>query len=173
MAEPFLSEIRMFGFGWPPRGWAECDGQILSINQNQSLYSLLGTAYGGDGRTSFALPNMRSRTPIGEFSNLDFGKHGGTEYVTLTSAQMPTHTHTVNATTTPGDQRTFEGNVLAAGVDATTNAPINIYTAPTSLVPLASRSLSSAGGSQAHNNCQPLLVVNFCIALQGVFPSRN
>ena len=171
MAEPFLSEIRMFGFGWPPRGWAECDGQILPINQNQSLYSLLGTTYGGDGRTSFALPDLRSRTPVGMDASLRQGQGEGGETVTLTGANMPAHRHPLNATTEGGTTKSFDGNILASAVDG--GSPTDYYAEPQNLVSFASQSVSYIGGSMSHNNEQPSLVVNFCIAMQGLFPSRN
>lgn len=171
MAEPFLSEIRMFGFGWPPRGWAECDGQILPINQNQSLYSLLGTTYGGDGRTSFALPDLRSRTPVGMDASLHQGQREGVENVTLTDANIPVHRHAVNATTEAGTTKSFDGNILASAVDS--GSPTDYYAEPQNLVSFASQSVSYIGGSMSHSNEQPSLVVNFCIAMQGLFPSRN
>ena len=171
MAEPFLSEIRMFGFGWPPRGWAECDGQILPINQNQSLYSLLGTTYGGDGRTSFALPDLRSRTPVGMDASLRQGQGEGVETVTLTDANMPAHRHPLNATTEAGTTKSFDGNILASAVDS--GSPTDYYAEPQNLVSFASQSVSYIGGSMSHGNEQPSLVVNFCIAMQGLFPSRN
>ncbi|MFP6846144.1 MAG: tail fiber protein [Thalassolituus sp.] len=173
MAEPFLSEIRMFGFGWAPRGWAQCDGQILPINQNQSLYSLLGTTYGGDGRTSFALPDMRSRTPAGDDEQLLQGAKQGIEYVTLTAAEMPAHSHALKATTVNATTKQFTGSMLATAVDKTNSELTNMYVAPSSLVALSPRSVSTAGGGMSHDNNQPSITVNFCIALQGLFPSRN
>ena len=173
MAEPFLSEIRMFGFGWPPRGWAQCDGQILPINQNQSLYSLLGTTYGGDGRTTFALPDMRSRTPAGDDAQLPQGAKPGVEHVTLTAAEMPAHSHTVKATTSNATTKQFTGSMLATAVDKTQNTPTNMYAPAASLVALAPASVSTAGAGMSHDNNQPSITVNFCIALQGLFPSRN
>ena len=173
MAEPFLSEIRMFGFGWPPRGWAQCDGQILPINQNQSLYSLLGTTYGGDGRTSFALPDMRSRTPAGDDAQLPQGAKPGVEHVTLTAAEMPPHSHTVKATTADGTTKNFGGGVLATAFDKKSSTQTNMYAPATSLVALAPASVSTAGAGMAHDNNQPSIAVNFCIALQGLFPSRS
>lgn len=173
MSEPFLSEIRMFGFGWPPRGWAQCDGQILPINQNQSLYSLLGTTYGGDGRTSFALPDMRSRTPAGDDAELGLGVKVGVDQVILTEAEMPAHNHVVNATTANGSTKQFSGSVLAAGYDKPKTLASNMYSPATSLVALAPSSVSTAGSGMAHENNQPSIAVNFCIALQGLFPSRN
>ena len=173
MAEPFLSEIRMFGFGWPPRGWATCDGQLLPINQNQSLFSLLGTIYGGDGRTTFALPDMRSRSATGMDGAHAQGAKYGVEEVTLTAAQLPSHNHHVNATTADGNTKQFSGSILAGGFDTKTQGASDMYTTPQALQPLASQSVSAAGGNLSHTNLQPSLVVNFCIATMGVFPSRN
>lgn len=176
MSEPFISEIKIFGFGWPPRDWAQCDGQILPINQNQSLYALLGIKYGGDGRTSFALPDMRGRTPMhakgGVFS---FGQRFGVESVTLTDTEMPEHVHAVKATNENANTITFTGNILAAGFDAraSKNIPVNMYAPAQNLVTLNPSSVTATGSSQPHENQQPSCVVNFCIALQGLFPSRN
>ncbi|MCA9996959.1 MAG: phage tail protein [Anaerolineales bacterium] len=173
MSEPFLAEIRMVGFNFAPRGWAFCDGQVLQIMQNQSLYSLLGTTYGGDGRTTFALPDLRGRTPIhvgqsdsGHFHNL--GERGGEENHTLIGTEMPSHTHSLLASTTTADSPIAASQVMAA-TDA-----VNIYDdSSNNLVNMNSSEITSTGGSQAHNNMMPTLVVNFCIALQGLFPSRN
>ncbi|WP_269580827.1 phage tail protein [Roseibium sp. Sym1] len=171
MSEPFLAEIRLIGFNFAPRGWAFCDGQILPINQNQSLYSLLGTTYGGDGRTSFALPDLRSRTPIHRSSGHSLGQKSGAETVTLTAAQIPAHTHAVKASSLAGNSNQPMGRVLAAPSSAA-NLTYRAPEAATS-TPMRSGTVSNAGGSQAHNNMQPYLTVNFCIALQGLFPSRN
>ncbi len=158
MSEPFLAEVRIVGFNFAPRGWAFCDGQILPISQNQSLYSLLGTTYGGDGRTSFALPDLRGRTPIHVGSSNGsihlLGQKGGEE------------THTLRASSQQGDAPVANDHVLA-------DSPVQLYTSPGNLVALRSGTVANVGGGQAHNNMQPTLVVNFCIALQGLFPSRN
>jgi len=171
MSEPFLAEVRMVGFNFAPRGWAFCDGQILPINQNQSLYSLLGTTYGGDGRTSFALPDLRGRTPIhvgcsngGAFHTL--GQKSGEETHTLAVNEMPQHRHRLQATNTGNGSASPAGNVFA-------NAGTDLYNAPQSLTGLNTGVVTHVGGGQAHENMQPYLAVNFCIALQGLFPSRN
>ncbi len=167
MSEPFLAEIRIVGFNFAPRGWAFCDGQILPINQNQSLYSLLGTTYGGDGRTSFALPDLRGRTPIHVGDGYKLGNKGGVETVTLTDAQIAAHTHAAKASSTAGDETTPTGRVLAAVTDAYGDPAASGMTA------LRSGTVTNTGGGQAHNNMQPYTTLAFCIALKGLFPSRN
>ncbi len=168
MSEPFLAEIRIIGFNFAPRGWAYCDGQILPINQNQSLYSLLGTTYGGDGRTSFALPDLRSRTPIHVGDGHTLGQKSGAETVTLTAAEIPAHTHTVKASSAPGNTANTTGAPILASV-------ADIYRDPEagSSTALRSGTVTNAGGGQAHDNMQPYLTLGFVIALQGLFPSRN
>lgn len=165
MAEPFLSEIRVFSFGFPPKGWALCHGQLLPINQNQALFSLLGTTYGGDGRVNFALPNLQGRVPIHTGNAHTLGEVGGAQAHTLSISELPAHSHQVNATNTPATVNNPTGNVL--GIAA------NSYVAPSNLVSLNPAAISSIGGSQPHLNMQPFLVLNFCIALQGIFPSQN
>jgi microcystin-dependent protein len=167
MAEPFLSEIRIMSFVFAPKGWALANGQLLPINQNQALFSLLGTTFGGDGRVNFALPDLRARTPIHVGSGHTLGERGGEQAHTLSIAEIPTHTHVLNATSTAGTQVVPLGNLLAAG------APANPYLAPSSLAAMNATSVSTVGGSQAHLNMQPFLVLSFCIALQGIFPSPN
>lgn len=171
MSEPFLAEIRIVGFNFPPRGWAFCDGQILPIAQNQSLYSLLGTTYGGDGRTSFALPDLRGRTPIhvgtSDGSTHLLGQRGGEETHTLAGGEIPTHMHEAKASSDTGTTPIPTGNVLAS------SAPAELYHGASKLVELKAGTITNTGGGQAHNNMQPYLVLNFCIALQGLFPSRN
>ncbi len=175
MSEPFLGEVKMVGFNFPPRGWAFCDGQIMSIAQNQSLYSILGTIYGGDGRTTFALPDLRGRTPIhvgdGGGSTFQEGQKGGAETITLTTAELPSHNHTFNVSSSIGDTG-FDDNI-ANQYYAVSGDGATMYGAATSGDHLAGTALSSTGGSAEHNNIQPYLAINFCIALQGLFPSRN
>ncbi len=176
MAEPFLSEVRLFGFDFAPRGWSQCDGQLLAINQNQSLFSLIGTMYGGDGRTTFGLPDFRGRAPI-HASGAQQGKRSGSETVTLDETQVPSHSHTVLGTIANANVNDFSSRILAAGYQFTGRAPQHgsrsMYAAPNNLNALNIQSVSAIGGNQAHNNMQPSLVVNFCIAMQGLFPSRN
>ena len=168
MSEPFLAEIRIVGFNFAPKGWAFCDGQILPINQNQSLFSLLGTVYGGDGRTSFALPELRGRTPIHVGSSNRQGQKSGVETVTLSAAQMPNHTHAPQGSTTTVDSNDPTGRVVG-GNDG---KPYHSFSAATA-TNMASDMIANAGGGQSHDDMQPYLVLNFCIALQGSFPSRN
>ncbi len=172
MSEPFLAEIRIVGFNFAPRGWAFCDGQILPINQNQSLYSLLGTTYGGDGRTSFALPDLRSRTPLHRDDGHQLGQKSGAETVTLTAAEIAAHTHAAKASSTLAVDNEPSNQVLAA---VNTNAGDLLYRDPaaSSTTALRSGTVTNAGGGQAHDNMQPYLTVGFVIALQGLFPSRN
>lgn len=169
MSEPFLAEVRLVGFNFAPRGWAFCDGQILPISQNQSLYSLLGTTYGGDGRTSFALPDLRGRTPIHVGEGHVLGSKSGEETHTLSAAEMPQHNHTLQASNAAANNMTPSSNRAWA------NADINAYRSPTGAAAgaMSNEALTNVGGGQAHNNMQPFLAVNFCIALQGLFPSRN
>jgi microcystin-dependent protein len=167
MAEPFLGEIRIMSFGFPPKGWATCDGQLLPINQNQALFSLLGTTYGGDGRVNFGLPDLRSRTPMHMGSSHTLGERGGEQGHTLSISEIPTHTHVLNGTSTVGTAAIAVGNELA-------NSPSQLYQAPdNNLVAMNPASLANVGGSQAHLNMQPFLVLNFSIALQGIFPSQT
>jgi microcystin-dependent protein len=167
MAEPFLSEIRIMSFGFPPKGWALCDGQLLPINQNQALFSLLGTTYGGDGRVNFGLPDLRSRVPIHMGSGFTLGARGGEQAHTLSISEIPTHTHTLNATSVNGDLVIAAGNQLAG-------SPSQFYHAPdANLVAMNPASIGNVGGSQAHLNMQPFLTLSFCIALQGIFPSQT
>lgn len=172
MAEPFIGEIRLFGFGFAPANWATCDGQLLNIVQNQALYALIGTTYGGNGSTNFNLPDLRGRTVLHR-STTDptylEGAKGGTETVTLTAAsQLPAHTHALNANSAAGSTNVPQGNVPAAVATANQSAYATAKASPATVLP----SLSSTGGA-AHNNTQPSLTVNYCIALMGYFPSRG
>lgn len=166
MAEPFLSEVRIMSFVFAPKGWALCNGQLLPINQNQGLFSLLGTTFGGNGQTNFALPDLRGRAPIHVGSGHTLGERGGEQAHTLTIGELPTHTHPAQAGSSPGSTQDATGNVLAA-------VPGRIYTDPTNLTSLSPTTITNVGGSQAHLNMQPFLTLSFCIALQGIFPSPN
>jgi microcystin-dependent protein len=169
MAEPFLSEIRIMSFNFAPKGWALSNGQLLPINQNQALFSLLGTTFGGDGRVNFALPDVRGRTPIHVGSGHTLGERGGEQAHTLSIAEIPTHTHTVNATTIPATTNSPGPTVLTA---QSTSA--NLYaSAAQNLVAMSAQMVANVGGSQAHLNMEPFLTLNFCIALQGIFPSAT
>lgn len=165
MAEPFLSEIRIFSFVFAPKGWALCNGQLLPINQNQALFSLLGTTYGGDGRVNFALPDLRGRVPIHEGNGHTLGERAGEQAHTVSISEMPAHTHVLMGFDANATTNIPTGNSLAASTA--------VYHAPTSLVPLHPQSITSVGGSQAHLNMMPFLTLSFCIALQGIFPSPN
>jgi microcystin-dependent protein len=172
MAEPFIGEIRLFGFNFAPQGWATCDGQLLNISQNQALYSLLGTTYGGNGTSNFNLPDFRGRTLLHANATYGEGKAGGTETVALAAtSELPAHSHTLFANAAPGTSNLPQGNILAA-----TQSPDNTksaYATAKVTANLAGGTLSPAGGSAGHNNMQPSLTVNFCIALTGLWPSRN
>lgn len=173
MSDQFVAEIRIFPFNFPPTGWAFCNGQILPISQNTALFALLGTTYGGDGKSTFALPDLQGQVPLqpGQGPGLsvrDLGETGGTETVTLLASEMPRHTHNVNATTQPGEDPDPTNDLLGRSVGA------QLYQDNTTanLVQLAPTSLAPSGGSLPHNNMQPYLTLNFCIALQGIFPQR-
>jgi microcystin-dependent protein len=168
MAEPFLGEIRMMSFDFPPNGWAFCNGQFLPINQNQALFSLLGTTFGGDGRVTFALPNLQGRVPIHVGDGFSLGTSAGAETHNLTSQQMPQHTHTMSARQSPATTTTPAAtSVVAASRAANTLGP------PEEFAALSSQAITSVGADAAHPNMAPFLVINFCIALQGIFPSQN
>ena len=170
MAEPFLSEIRIMSFGFAPKGWATCDGQLLPINQNQALFSLLGTTFGGDGRVTFGLPDMRGRTPIHVGSGYVLGERGGEPAHTLGNSELPQHTHVLQGSSAVGDSVNprfgTTGYVLAQD-------PGNVYASATPTTALNTGSVANAGGSQAHLNMQPFLTLIFAIALQGIFPSAT
>jgi len=166
MADPYLGEIRLMSFSFPPKGWALCNGQLLPINQNQALFSLLGTMYGGDGRVSFALPDLRGRVPIHVGSGHSQGERAGTYAHALSLAELPTHVHQVGASSAAsGGNAGPTGRVLGGANNA--------YHAPAALVALHPQSVTSAGGSQPHQNTAPSLTVSFCIALVGIFPSTS
>lgn len=167
MSEPFLAEIKIIGFNFAPRGWAYCDGQILPINQNQSLYSLLGTNYGGDGRTSFALPDLRSRSPLHKGDYYQLAQKGGEETTTLVGSQLAAHTHSFQAAVDNGDKFTIKNNRV---LGQSTNF---IYGDVAALTSMNSGTGATTGGGQAHSNMQPSLTLAFVIALKGLFPSRN
>lgn len=165
MAEPFLSEVRIMSFVFAPKGWALCNGQLLPINQNQGLFSLLGTTFGGDGRVNFALPDLRGRTPIHVGSGHTLGERGGEQAHTLSIAELPTHTHVANAQPASGTQLPAVSALLAQAS--------NVYRTADNLTSLNPGTITNTGGSQAHLNMQPFLTLSFCIALQGIFPSPN
>ena len=163
MSEPFLAEIRMFSFNFAPRGWALCNGQLLPINQNQALFSLLGTIYGGNGQTTFALPDLRGRVPVDFGDGVSLGQSGGEENHTLLISEIPGHGHTAQASSQTANAATPTANVLAQSGQ--------IYGPASSLVAMRATSIAPTGGSQPHANMQPFAVLNFAIALQGIFPS--
>lgn len=176
--EPYLGQIQAFGFNFTPRGWAHCNGQLLPISQNQALFSLLGTIYGGDGRTTFALPDLRGRVPMNYgqgsgLSNQPIGERSGAERVTLNTNEIPAHTHatTVNVNITPGEQSVPVNNFLAKDNGGTNNYSAT-STSGATLNPSAV-SVQNTGGSQSHYNMQPYLAINYCIALTGLYPSRS
>jgi len=168
MAEPFLSEIRIMSFVFAPKGWALCNGQLLPINQNQGLFSLLGTTFGGDGRVNFALPDLRGRTPIHVGSGHTLGERGGEQAHTLSIAELPTHVHVLNATSAVSTTNTVSSTVMLAQSTAA-----QLYGDVSNLQAMAPAAVGNVGGSQAHLNMQPFLTLSFCIALQGIFPSPN
>lgn len=172
MAEPFIGEIRLFGFNYAPQGWATCDGQLLNIAQNQALYSLLGTTYGGNGTTNFNLPDFRGRTLLHASASYREGQPGGSETVVLSAtSQLPAHSHALLANANPGTSNVPQGNVPADVAVAGSFAYATAKATPAAT--MAAGSLSSNGGSGGHNNVQPSLTINYCIALTGIWPSRN
>jgi microcystin-dependent protein len=168
MADPFLSEIRMMSFGFPPKGWALANGQLLPINQNQALFSLLGTTYGGDGRVNFGLPNLQGRVPIHMGSGHTLGERGGEQAHTLSISETTTHTHALNGSTVQATTNVPNNNTVMSASN-----PQNVYGQAASPVSMSPAAIGQAGSSQAHPNMQPFLVLNFSIALQGIFPSQT
>jgi microcystin-dependent protein len=172
MADPFVAEIRIFPFNFAPKGWAWCDGQLMPLSQNTALFSLLGTTYGGDGKSNFALPDLQGRAPMhpGQGPGLslhDLGETGGSETVALLESEIPAHTHGARVSQSDAYSQTPAGELLATGVG------IGQYAAPGALTQLSPNALTPAGGDQPHNNLQPYLTFYYCIALQGVFPPRT
>jgi microcystin-dependent protein len=165
MAEPFLSEIRIMSFNFAPKGWALANGQLLPINQNQGLFSLLGTTFGGDGRVNFALPDIRSRAPIHVGSGHTLGEKGGEQAHTLSISELPTHTHVLTGSSLDANTNLDANNLFANAANA--------YGPAGSLTTLVPGTTTNTGGSQAHLNMQPFLTLSFCIALQGIFPSAT
>jgi microcystin-dependent protein len=164
MAEPFLSEVRLMSFVFAPKGWALCNGQLLPINQNQALFSLLGTTFGGDGRVNFALPDLRGRTPIHVGGSHTLGERGGEQAHTLSISELPTHTHVAQASPSSTGTQALATNTFLAPLN-------NTYHSATTLTAINAGTVTNVGGSQAHLNMQPFLTLSFCIALQGIFPS--
>ena len=178
MSNPFLGEIRMFAGNFNPRGWAFCKGQLLPISQNDALYALIGTTYGGDGQETFGLPDLQGRLPINQgqapgLSNYIIGQKGGTESVTLTIQQMPAHSHTLSATDATGSQPAPTNTSFPATLRGTAELYAVPGANPLKQGAMNNNSISAVGGNQAHENRMPALVINFIIALEGVFPSRN
>jgi len=180
MTTPYLSEIKIMSFGFAPKGWALCNGQLLPINQNQALFSLLGTTYGGDGRINFGLPDLRSRIPIHMGNSHTLGERGGEEAHTLNISELAAHNHFVTASDTApgggtGGHTPAPGKLLArsAAVTSSGTVDVQLYVASNTTAAAFANSINPIGGSQPHLNQQPFLVLNFCIALQGIFPSQN
>ena len=169
MAEPFLSEIRIMSFGFAPKGWALCNGQLLPINQNQGLFSLLGTTYGGDGRVNFALPNLQGNVPIHMGSGHTLGERGGEQAHTLSISEIPTHTHVWNA----NGAAAAPTNVPTSSLVLSNSTGDQPWGPASNLTAMSPATIQNTGGSQAHLNMQPFLVLTFCIALQGIFPSQT
>jgi microcystin-dependent protein len=181
MSEFFIGQIMLTGFAFAPKYFAQCNGQLLPINQNQALFSLLGARFGGDGKVTFALPDMRGRTPIGYGPSADpswqptpapMALAAGTETVTLVTDNLPAHSHLMDCSSANGDNRTPTGRLFANNT-MNTGTPHALYAAPGAMVPLSQSTVANSGGSQAHPNLQPYTTINFCIALSGIFPSRS
>jgi microcystin-dependent protein len=172
VADPLLGSIMLFAGNFAPRGWAFCNGQLLSISQNSALFSIIGTLYGGDGRTTFGLPDLRGRVPVGVgqgpgLSPYQEGQQAGSEQTVLTTANLPSHTHSLNASSSPGSSNSPDGNVPAVNRDGI------LHYGPTADVTMSSESVTNTGSGQGFNNIQPVLGMHYCIALQGIFPSRS
>ena len=170
MAEPFIAEIRMMSFNFAPKGWALSNGQLLPISQNQALFSLLGTTYGGDGRVNFALPNLQGRVPLHFDAEYTLGQAAGEQAHTLTISELPQHIHFVNCSNDVTDQPTPANNFLGKVDTTVVGSPYAAFSAAT---PLIAGTFANTGGSQAHQNMMPYLTISFCIALQGIFPSQT
>jgi microcystin-dependent protein len=169
MSEPFLAQISIFSFAFPPKGWAFANGQTLPINQNQALFSLMGTTYGGNGTTTFQLPNLQASVPIHQGSGFVIGQAGGTRAVTLTTSQLPAHTHAASCSKDAGTLASPGGSSVLWAADGNGNLPYSTGGGAA----MAPAAISSIGGGEPHENEAPYLVLNFCIALQGIFPSRS
>ncbi|WP_295974578.1 tail fiber protein [uncultured Xanthomonas sp.] len=181
MSEFFIGQIMLTGFAFAPKYFAQCNGQLLPINQNQALFSLLSTRFGGDGKTTFGLPDMRGRTPVSYGPSADpawqppalpMGQAAGAETVTLVTDQLPAHLHLMECASAAGNSRNPTGRLFANN-GATIGAATSLYAAPGSMVPLSQATVSTQGGGQAHPNVQPYTTLNFCVALSGIFPSRS
>jgi len=166
MSQPFVGEIRMFGGNFAPAGWAFCDGSLIPISENETLFNLIGTTYGGDGQSTFALPDLRSRVPVHQGPGFTIGQSGGAETVTLTTAQIPSHSHVPQGNSGVGSQPNPTGNVWA-------QSALNQFSNGTANVAMAPAAIGSAGGSQPHDNMLPFLTVSFILSLFGVFPSQS
>ena len=170
MSTPFIGEIRMFGGNFAPVGWAFCNGQLMSISQNDALFSLIGTTYGGDGQQTFGLPDLQGRIPVNQGTGFSLGQTGGTETVTLTTQQIPSHTHPPQCKSTGGELGSPQNAVWAA---STANQTIYSDAAPTPSLTMNSTTMANDGGNQPHDNMMPFLAVSFIIALEGIYPSQN
>lgn len=166
MAQPYVGEIRMFAGNFAPAGWMFCEGQLLPISENETLFNLIGTTYGGDGQSTFALPDLRGRLPMHQGNGFILAETGGVEEVTLTVQQIPAHTHPVLCSTNPGDSTQPQNNVTA------TNSSVQIYRAQAPVVPMNTQAVGPTGGSQPHTNFQPYLCIDFIISLFGIFPHQ-